>query len=197
MSVNVYLKGDEVMGLEGFDSTRKSLPGNIVLFQEKGRWYFTLSDPSEPIPATVAGIVEEISLHAQVPCYDKREAGIYRFESAEAEIEQGQISGRYWLQVRIKAKKMEDLRALLHMIRAGSIRSEVSYENQQVGTSRAELEAKLAEATLERMQQTDSALESLKADLRTLCRQLEVGWSFCAKKKVRREISTILKNHGG
>lgn len=57
-------------------------------------------------------------------------------------------------------------------------------------------EVQALEAELARMQQdASSALESLKADLRTLCRELNGGWPFCTKTKVRNEISTILSHH--
>ena len=202
MSINVYLKGDEVRKLEGF-TTKKRQGGKPVqewdehelsgvkLSHDKGRWYIMLHEPTEPVPATVVDIVEEISFYEWISLRPSREAGIYRHESAEAEVEPDKIGGDNRLKIRIRAKKMEDLLELYRKIRTGSIRPEQSYEGQQGGMSRAELEAEL-----ERMQRdADRALEILKANLRTLYRELENGWPFCTKVTVRDKIDRILNKY--
>jgi hypothetical protein len=72
MSVNLYLKGDEVRKIEGFETRKRRererdrdrewneyyLPG-VSLYHEKGRWFTTLSELTEPIPAVVGDLVEE------------------------------------------------------------------------------------------------------------------------------------------
>lgn len=201
MSINVYLKGDEVKNLEGF-TTKKKQGGKPVqewdehelsgvkLSLDKGRWYIYLSEPTEPIPAVVKDIVEEISFHGYLKAGIRREMGIYRHESAEAEIDAESAGGKPMYVVRIKAKRMENLLELFHKIKIGSIRPEESYEGQQNGMSRAELEAEL-----ERMRQSVSAFESLKANLYTFYQELEKGgWPFCTKKMTGYRIYTIFKN---
>lgn len=198
MSVHVYLKGNEVQSIEGF--TEEGFPGlpGIKLFRDGGRWYTILQEPTDPVPAAIVNIVDEISFIGWFPHYPYREAGVYRYESAEAEVElskgvsigKGGKSGEieYRTEICIKAKKMDDLLELYRQIRTGSIRPEQSYEGEQGGMSRAELEAEL-----KRIQQSaNSILEGVKADLRTLHRDLKGGWPFCLKSKVAQEISSIL-----
>ncbi|MDP2676188.1 MAG: minor capsid protein [bacterium] len=138
MSIHVYLNGEEVGKLEGFQPSHRDalkaklfeVPG-LDIWHEEGRWYTILYDVNAPVPAEVADIVEEISLYDLIPASPKRESGIYRYKSAEAEIEpDGGEKPR--IQVRIRAKKMDDLRELFRSIKAGSIRPEKSYENRQI-----------------------------------------------------------------
>lgn len=196
MSVRVYLN-ERVKELDGFktklrrNSQREeweehSLPGNIRLCQDNGRWYVTLDEPNEPIPTAVAGIIEEISLRGSIVQCPRREAGLYRFESAEAEITQEQQC----LLISVRAKKMEDFLHLFRQIKAGYIRPKVSYEGQQEGKSQAEFEAETEMLRVEAEEFT-----SLKADLRLLSRRMEGGWPFCTKKEVRRKIATILDSY--
>lgn len=219
-SINVYLKGEEVRALEGFTITPASggkplqkwdeykLPG-IKLSYDKGRWYVVLHEPTEQVPAAIFNIVEEISFYDLMPADFKREAGIYRHESAEAEVTSEMIGGgRGMIRIRIKAKKMEDLLQLFRKIKIGSIRPEESYEGQQNGMSRAELERKL--------QQTENELEAVRAEwtrsaeafvqmrnelakkvgqlaqLDNFVAKLSRGWPFCTKKSIRDRIFAIL-----
>lgn len=153
MSINVYLEGDKVRDLEGFIVKPRGeydkrweeyeLPG-ISLRYDKGRWFMTLNDPTEPIPAVIANLVEEISSHESIPSIPKREAGIYHHESAIAEVEHGKHGDPRKTSVDIKAKCMKDLLELSRMIKVGSTRPDESYEGEQLGMSRKELEAELA-----------------------------------------------------
>jgi len=187
MSINVYLRGNEVQKLEGFtvkqmrekgrDWESYELPG-IQLHREKGRWYVILHNPTEPVPAEVVDIVDEISLLEFVIMCSPREAGIYRHESAEAEVEPKTFPmNHYW--VHIRAKKMEDLLELFREIKIGSIRPERSYEGPQSGKSRSEI---------------CSDFEGLKNDLSAFRWGLK-GWPFCTKKRVRGVISTLLNKY--
>ncbi|QQG46452.1 MAG: hypothetical protein HYY55_01230 [Candidatus Niyogibacteria bacterium] len=192
MSVNVYLKGNKVQELEGF-TTRKRWGGKppqewdeheisgVKLLRDKGRWYISLGKLTDPIPEAVTDIVDEVSLHEYADT--QREIGIYRHKSAEAEVDKSG-GGRM---IRIRAKRMEDLLELYRKIRVGSIRPEQSYEGQQGGMSRAELEAELG-----RMQSGTRNLEGLKVDLDELCLELKNGWPFCAKATAREKIRRIL-----
>jgi len=112
------------------------------------RSYFPNCDErTEPIPALVAGIVEEISLHELFPLEPKREAGIYLHGSARAEVEPKFINGRMQNRICVTAKEMKDLQEVYEGIRVGSIRRpDKSYEGEQDGMSRKELEAQLKEA---------------------------------------------------
>lgn len=164
MSVNVYLK-DEVEKLEGFTTKQKEAKyekweehwlAGIRLEHNYGRWYFTLYDLNDRIPEVVANIVEEISFHTFVPLQPLRERGIYSHESCEAEVGVDSEGQKLWM--RIRGKKMEDVRALYRKIRAGSIRPKESHEGQQGGLSRVELEAKVTEleTALQALQQADA-----------------------------------------
>lgn len=209
MSIRVYLRGDEVQKLPGFTTKPRrdhgqewneyELPG-LKLSHDNGRWHIPLSEPTEPVPAAVADIVEEISFYGQIPLFPRRERGIYRHESAEAEVEStGYKDGR--IGVRIQAKNMEDLLHLYRKIKDGSIRPEQSFEGQQGGLSHAELEAELertrqgANSTLESMELEKLKLESLKNDLRTFYHELRNGWPFRRTETIRLVIKEVLDRH--
>jgi len=209
MAINVYLKGDEVKNVEGFvTKTRKqngqewneyTLPG-VNLWHDKGRWHTMLHEPTEPVPVAVANIVEEISFHEWTALEPHREAGIYRHESAEAEVEPDMIGGKMKLKIRIKAKKMEDLRELYRRIRVGSIRPEQSYEGPQDGLSRNQLETALdrtneeLEETLERSVEIIGNLADVMEDLIKLADELNKGLPFCFKSTVAKKVFAMINN---
>ena len=177
MSINVYLKGEEVRELKDFVQKTEieyCIPG-VKLWYEKGRWYTRLNDLSEPVPPVLADIVEEISFHGKIPFYVSREAGIYRYNTAEAEVDLNKSSDDEWNEVRINAKKMEDLRELFRRIKIGSIRPEPgeSYGGEQRGLSRVELDVEL-----KRFREGTKAINYFIAKL---CRE---KFPFCTKKWV-------------
>lgn len=198
MSINVYLKGDEIRGVEGYKATpqhdrgqtwnKHTLPGIDLLF-EKGRWFITLYDLTDAIPAVLESIVDEISVFVSLPIYSPREMGIYEHKSATAEIDTDNLGGKTdKFRLKIITKTMEDARELIEQFRCGTIRPKLSYEASQGGKSYAELEAEV-----ERIQRNaNGAIEFLKADLHTLRCDLETGWPFCTKQAMINEISRIL-----
>jgi len=132
-----------------------------------GRWRIELGSCNNPLPDWLAPIVEEISLFECLALETKREAGVYRHESAEAEVGSYRDGRREITRIRIQAKNMDDTRALLHKIKAGTIRPDESYEGQQTGMSRQELEAKVAEyqELLHRANEVHSKILRLHEDL--------------------------------
>lgn len=144
-TINVYLRGN-MSDLEGFvPDKRHSTIGycqGFSFYLQNGRWYFTLSDPSDKIPAFLLDCVEEISLYEALSREIRRESGIYLCGTAEAELASCDERGRS-SRVRIRGKSMEDVRELLRRIKTGSIRPDESYEAKQAGMSRAELEKEL------------------------------------------------------
>ena len=184
MSINVYLKGEEVRELKDFVQKTEieyCIPG-VKLWYEKGRWYTRLNDLSEPVPPVLADIVEEISFHGKIPFYVSREAGIYRYNTAEAEVDLNKSSDDEWNEVRINAKKMEDLRELFRRIKIGSIRPEPgeSYGGEQRGLSRVELDVELKrkQAVIEVI---CYFLDSLKLE----------RFPFCTKMRVVRRLNNL------
>ena len=154
MGINVYLRGQWVTELPGFETKpRSSKDGQkwndyslqgIYLNYKLGRWLVELNRLTDPIPSVLVNLVEEITLQEWVSFYSRREAGIYRFGSAEAEVGTGKTdSDMNRITVFIRSKKMEDLRELYHRLLVGSIRTEESYEGPQGGLSRAELEQRV------------------------------------------------------
>lgn len=205
MSVNVYLKGEEVQKLEGFTIRKRQggkpiqewdeyeVPG-VKLFRDKGRWFVMLSE-SDPVPEAVKDIVEEISFHAIIPRLAAREAGIYRHESAKAKVKPWNSGHEWKLEIRIEGKEMEDIRELFHKIEVGSIRPEESYEGPQSGKSRADLEAEL-ERMRQELRDANDALKSLKAYLSRFSLELEAErWPFCTKERVASMIRAYFIKH--
>lgn len=164
MSINVYLKDEEVRKLKGFKETKTggSIPG-VTLLYKKGRWFTVLHQLTEPVPPAVVNIVDEISFHSKIPFHIEREAGIYRDKTAEAEIDLNESGNEEWNVIRINAKNMEDILKLFRMILIGSIRPEPgeSYQGKQKGVSRKELEEEL-----EGYRQSEDALRYFFGELR-------------------------------
>lgn len=156
MSINVYLKKDEVKKHPDFETIPRQggdqsweeyeLLG-FDLSYDKGRWYFTLHEPTDPIPETIKNIIEEISLRETLPVSPARERGLYRYKTAEAEIETGLSDKREKYNIRIIGKNMEDILTLFRKIKAGSIRPrpEESWEGKQSGKSLNELEEEVGQ----------------------------------------------------
>lgn len=182
MAVYVYLNMTKARRL----NVRSGDVGNLVFHM--GRCYIILSN-SDPVPSAVADIVEEVSLYERVPSISPREAGIYRYQSAEAEVDHDD-SGR--LEIRVRAANKEDAIALYRMIRTGSLRPEQSYEEPQGGMSRAQLENEVA-----RLKKGENdAFYQLAARLRGICGELDEGvWPFCRKKKVLFLIDTAISGN--
>jgi len=134
MSVNVYFQ-DEVQKKDGFivtNYTHKgkqldeySLPG-LQLYRDKGRFYFFFSELDNPIPTIVEDVVEDISFYDRIPCNPERIIGVYKYKSAEAELDRSGERVTYGL--KIHGKNMEDIRELYRQIRAGTITPEESWD---------------------------------------------------------------------
>ncbi|EKE10836.1 MAG: hypothetical protein ACD_15C00194G0007 [uncultured bacterium] len=152
MTVRVLLKDSKVTRKPGFVEEKRrdqsgneysvySLPNGIRLFVENERWYVALRDLNDWIPKTIEKLVEQISFHGSFDRVKGRELGIYRHKTAEAEVGIG--SSGYL--VDMKASKLEDARELFLKIRTGEIsRPESSFEGEQNGMSRQQLEQELA-----------------------------------------------------
>ena len=150
MSVNVYLVGEKVREMSEFKivggkkkdggSWKQFTLSGINLSYDKGRFYICLDQPTEKISSLLADIVDEVSFWEWFPSDPAREVGIYNHKSAEAEVESPRENS---VRVRIIAKKMEDLLELYRKIRIGSIRPTKSYEGEQDGMSKVQLEKEL------------------------------------------------------
>lgn len=134
--------------------------GGLAIFAEGNRLYAHYSD-GEPVPEEVRSFMMEISRYESIPRMGQREAGIYHHGTAECEVTPGDEGNthreRLVYKLITKGKKMEDVNEIIHLVKAGLIRPEVSYEGRQGGLSRAELE--------EKVRQLESELKSEK-----LCR---------------------------
>lgn len=151
MSINVYFK-DEVKNYLGFkispatqERAERTSVNDISLFDKDGRLYAMWGDDS-PMPDDLCDFVEEITQYEWIPRMGYREAGIYRYESADCELIPKDPGGKrenpmYWLKMR--GTKLEDIQALLYRIKVGTIRPDESYEGHQQGKSRNELEQEL------------------------------------------------------
>ncbi|MBU2503586.1 MAG: hypothetical protein KJ879_00840 [Nanoarchaeota archaeon] len=136
MSVNVYLKSEEVKEKPGFEDHENVVfsISEIKLWNSDGRWHIMLKRLEDPIPPSIADIVEEITFLKEFSLNPIRKMGIYSYGSARAEVDMvfgKKIGPRF--QVFITAKKKEDLQELYEMIRAGSVFPDKNknYESQQ------------------------------------------------------------------
>jgi len=87
----------------------------------------------------------------------------------------GEEPGRDENQIMIRAMNMADIREILHMIKVGNIRPEISYESEQDGKSPQELAAEMEEAK--------AALKSFEARMEIVVRQRNVAFAHLADAK--------------
>lgn len=216
MSLNAYLT-DAVKELPGFTShPYKDGGGNnmkidsLHLFDDKGRLYARLGDENSVVPSTLKDYVEEFSFYEWIPQVSHRETGIYRLESAEAEVEDNWGgSKRPMYRVKIIGKELMYIRDLFRMIKVGSIRPEESYEKPQQGLSRAGLEEKLAQALrskeklVEELRVVESVLHDTVKDYQHASKKIAMVvslartlrgemWGLCRKRVVAQRITNIL-----
>lgn len=160
MSLRVYVdeKGiKNIMGTRGFYRTglggceQWHIPGIITLAYEKGCCFLTLNEVSDPIPPAIAEFVEKITIREYHQA-SKRESGIYRYKTAEAEVMMD--SSGVSASIFIRGMSKEDALDLLKKIKTGTIRPDESYETPQDRISSKEICAKLTE------------LEHINSDLR-------------------------------
>lgn len=158
MSTNLYLN-NKVKTLNGFKSTpNKDHSGNdmtingMYLFGSgKGRLYLMWNE-DDTIPEELKDLVEEVSCRETIPQMSRREAGVYRHESAECELTpEDHGNGKYGKPVymlKVVAKNIQDAKEILHKIKTGAIRPDESYEGPQGGKNRRQLENELLDAQL-------------------------------------------------
>lgn len=146
MSLNMYFK-KEIRQAEGFkgqpypdgSGDKMNIMG-MNLFSA-GDLLYSIQDENGVVPTELEKYVVNISMYARISAQRAtREMGIYRHESAEAEVELELGNKNPEYQIKINGKKMEDIHALLRMIKSGSIRPTESYERAQDGKSCKELE---------------------------------------------------------
>lgn len=199
MSINLYLN-NKVRELARFKSTPypdgsgdKMTINGINLFGDKGRLYLMCSEDFV-IPDELKDLVDDVSCYETIPQMAPRESGVYRYESAECELTPEDYGNakreKPVYKLKIKAKKLEDIQALVHKVKTGTIRPDESYEGPQGGMSRAELERELS---LSRKLLLDSC-EKLQ-DMQVLSLNLRYSrWPFCMSKRVAQRIMKILRH---
>lgn len=150
MTTNVYLRGDEVKSLRGFETIARNEKGQrwdeyklagSNLYYKDGRWYITLYNIDDKVPAILEGIVEEYSCYCWFSSIAHRINGVYRLGTAVAKVTTGERKGSSVnFSIEIRAEKYDDLKELLHRIKVGNIDVDESYEDQQkVGPTRQQL----------------------------------------------------------
>jgi hypothetical protein len=155
MSVNVYFN-NKIREFGGFKSKpykdnsgdEMTLNGMHV-FGDKGRLYLMWSEDAV-IPDELKDLVEEISCYESIPQMAHRESGIYRHETAECELTPEDYGNakreKPVYKLKITAKNLGDIQAIMHKVKTGAIRPEESYEGHQQGKHRQQLEAELTES---------------------------------------------------
>lgn len=173
MTVDVYLK-EEVRELPGFKIGHDNvvtLNGMRVFgFGEENNRLHIMWNKKALIPDELADFVKEVSCYDTIPRMGYRESGIYRHESAQCElipIDNGSFNREklaYGLGV--TAKNMEDLKAILHLVKTGRIRPKESYDCPQDGKTREQLESELMQ-TQQLLKEATATIERLSEELRS------------------------------
>jgi len=201
MSVRAYFNEAKIKKLPSF--TSKRYPDNSgddmrvmnqQLLREGDRLYMMLGD-HDAVPASLEDALEEITLRSFFPVLAKRETGIYRHKSAEAEVDErstGKGGSEYTFSAR--TKNIEDAQELLRLVRTGEIRPTESYEGPQDGPSRKDLEAEVERLrNIARTADKDyRELRNLEDGLTKLTEELRTGrWPFCSKREMRTRLFGI------
>lgn len=198
MSLNVYFT-DSIKELPDFtNKPHKDGSGDqmkiygLILYNDSGRLYAMLGDENSVVPEKLHDYVEGFSFYASLPQVAKRETGIYRHLSAEAELELDPHGKVTVYKVKITGKKLEDVRERLRMIKIGSDRPEESYEGGQTGMSRLALEGELEQTQLNLLMSA-THYKRLRAKLELLTRNLrQEQWPWGHKSKMADKITEIL-----
>ncbi len=205
MSVNLFLNED-VKKAEGFKQDSEGVGMQFNGISIFGPSPHVIHSHREPIPACLLPYIKEISLYEHVSTERmRRETGIYKHESAEAEVQFVQQSKGSTNWIKIKGKSMEHVEELLHKIKVGSLRPTESYEGVQQGKSRLELEREVAELEAQVLVQADAlnrhqtaiADGQINADRVRAVRQLAADldrkqWPWCLKSTVATRINLAL-----
>lgn len=170
----------DVTKTKGFIRTtfRDGSISELMRLERRGdRLILPFGEAETEVPPPLDWLVEEVSFMGDIPAVPHREYGVYRHESARAQVTK---SRRRCAKAYIVGKTIADVRELYHRILAGSIRPEESYEKPQTGKSRKEMEA---------------AFAKFKELAERFRRQDGRGWPFATKGGVADMIQEIL--HGG
>ncbi|MBP9771359.1 MAG: hypothetical protein KBD16_00325 [Candidatus Pacebacteria bacterium] len=209
--MNVYLKVDETLECEHFSKAQERgasgqtnftffLHGQYI-FREKGPWYLVWTE-TEPIPDWLEPLIDKVSLYVAFPFASHRETGVYRHETAKAELDTRPASrGQREYRVEIRGTKVADVFELLRRIRIGTIRPEQSFEGPQGGLSRQELEERLqyTEREIARLQTRVDQNAAWRQELRSALEWFREGLKgsnpFVRRGTVRQRVSNILAVH--
>lgn len=110
---------------------------------DDGDWYVNIYSVILPeIPNLYKGILASVSLCEDFPIRPLRERGVYRYKTATAELETRDFGRKEELKyiIKITGKSLKNVQELFQMVKAGSVRPEISYEGSQNGLSRQALE---------------------------------------------------------
>lgn len=140
-TVYAYLNEDKFDQLQGTDKTAlidgRKYEG-FTIYHTSGRWYFNI-DLVSPIPAELQKLVVEYSLYAFIPSRPYRERGIYQRADAKAEVDWLDTKHNQ-LSVKIRGTSRKEISDLFDAIRIGKIRPVESFDGNQNGKSRSEIE---------------------------------------------------------
>jgi hypothetical protein len=171
MSIHVYLK-NEVVKASQFRTKGQadsSKPGGVFLtgsamseinlsINKTGRLHFQI-DGGDIIPPVLEQYIDEISIWGTIPSIPHREFGVYKTESARAEVEIYTLTNE---SIKVTSKVLAGALALVEKIKAGTIRPNKSYEAPQGGKSRRQLEAELT-GTEQQLGEAWAEIEGLRA----------------------------------
>lgn len=138
MSINIYLNTKKLENHKDFETTSRTDKGNkwdnyqflgSSVFGERGKYYIISHEIEEDLSASIEEMVEEISFHGSISLHPKRITGAYTHKSATATVD---VRKENYI-VEIRGKRMEDVRELYHLIRAGKIQPKESWEEEQTG----------------------------------------------------------------
>ncbi len=183
------------------------IPGMDLWFKDC-TVHVMLSESIGQLPEVIKDVVYEITMYDTLYMSVSRETGIYRNGTAEARLDLPQRVNKMSANVRfpydlfVKAKNLEDLRAIVEQIKTGTIRPEESYEGSQTGQSRKELEdavRSLENSARRELAICDKKIAAIRWYAAALVEKFSTGvarfsklWPFCRKSRVAATIRHIL-----
>ena len=141
MSINIYLNTEKLENHKDFEKIEKMEKGHKWysyrflgdhVFRDEGRYYIISHEIEEDFSELIEDMVEEVSFYEQIPLYPERIMGVYVHKSATATVDIGFSGRKEKYAVKIRGKKMEDVRELYRLIRNGKILPKESWEQEQM-----------------------------------------------------------------
>jgi len=114
-----------------------------ILIRDKSLYYTSVFDLEDRLPKSLKDYLHHISVWAHFSQTPYREQGIYKRGDVRAKLELVSTTRESRYELEMKGKSIKQLRNTYEAIRAGTLRPTISFEGNQQGKSKHELEVEV------------------------------------------------------